>query len=126
MGPVAPVIAAIAPYLGTAATVYGAYNSYQAGKDASKEAELLTDQQMYDERNRTNAEQAERRARAAASGIQMAGSPSLFMGQAKKQDDTRLNYMKRTGDVKSDYLASQGKAEAIGSLAKIPSYWAGA
>ena len=124
MGPVAPVLSALAPFIGTAATVYGAYSSYQAGKDAEKEADLMTDAQMSDERNRTAAEQAERRARLAASGVQSSGSPALFMGQAKKQDDLRLNYMKRTGDAKADYLSSTGKANAIGSLAKIPSYWA--
>lgn len=123
MGPVAPVISAIAPYVGTAATLYGAYSSYEAGKDASKEAKMLSEQQMADERNRSRAEQAERRARAAASGIQLSGSTEDYMQAAKRQDEQRLLWMKRTGKAKADYLKSQGKSDAIGSLSNIPGYW---
>lgn len=107
----------------TVVTGYGAYNEYQAGKDAKKESELRSGMEISDERNRTAAEQAERRARAAASGIQSSGSSALYMSEAKKQDDKRLDYMRRTGNAQSDYLASSGKAGAIGSLSKIPGYW---
>jgi len=109
--------------ISTGLTAFGAYNEYKAGKEASKEADLMTEAQMSDEMNRTKAEQAERRARLAASGVQSTGSSALFMNEAKKQDSKRLNYMKRTGDARSDYLEQQGKAGAIGSLAKIPGYW---
>ncbi len=107
----------------TALSGFGAYNQYEAGKDASKEAQALTAQQMGDERNRSAAEQAERRARAAASGIQFTGSSKLFMDQAKKQDASRLNWMKKTGDARADSLESQGTAGALGSLSNIPGYW---
>lgn len=123
MGPVAPVISAIAPFVGTAATLYGAYSQYEAGKDAEKEAKYRTEAEMADERNRTRAEQAERRARLAASGVQTSGSPTLFMQQAKKQDDERLRWMKRTGKTRADYLRSEGTTGAVSSLAKIPGYW---
>ena len=112
------------PLISTALTAFGAYGEYKAGKEAKKESDARSDQEIYDERNRTNAEQAERRARAAASGIQLSGSPALFMNEAKKKDNERLNYMKRVGGKKADYLESTGTAGAIGSLSKIPSYWA--
>ena len=123
MGPVAPAITALAPYIGTAATVYGAYQTYQGGKDAAAQAKAQTKMEMADERNRTAAEQAERRARAAASGIQSTGSSALFMDAAKKQDDQRLKLMKRAGSAKEDYLKSAGTADSISSLSKIPGYW---
>ncbi len=107
----------------TAATAFGAYQTYQGGKDAAAQAKAQTRMEMADERNRTAAEQAERRARAAASGIQSGGSSALFMDSAKKQDDQRLRYMKKAGKAKQDYLKSSGQSDAIGGLAKIPGYW---
>jgi len=107
----------------TALTGFGAYQQYEAGKDAEDEAKSLTRQQLSDERNKTAAEQAERRARVAASGVQATGSPAMFMKGAKKQDDERINWMKRAGGKRADSLRSQGTAAAVGSLAKIPGYW---
>lgn len=123
MGPAAPFISMAAPYVGTAATLFGAYNQYEAGKEAEKEAQMLTDQQVRDERLRSDAEQAERRARAAASGIQPSGSSQLFMQTAAEQDDQRLKWMRRTGNVRADALKSQGRAGAFGTLSRIPGYW---
>lgn len=107
----------------TALTAFGAYSQYEAGKDAEAEAKALSKQQMADERNRANAEMAKRRARLAASRVQPSGSPSLFMKEAKKQDDERLGWMKRTGKARADSLRSQGNAAAVSSLARIPGYW---
>ncbi len=111
------------PIISTALTAYGAYSQYKAGKEAEKEAELRTEAEMADEANRSRAEQAERRARIAASGIQATGSPAMFMKEAERQDQRRLSWMKRTGGARADYLRSQGTAGAVGSLAKIPGYW---
>lgn len=112
-----------APIISTALTAFGAVQQYRAGKDAEREAEMLSEQQRADERNRARAEQAERRARAAASGIQLTGSSAQFMEAAERQDKKRLDWMKRTGKARAKGLRKQGEAGAVGSLARIPGYW---
>ncbi len=116
--------ATLATLASTAMTAYSAYSTYEAGQASADEAKKLSQQQMYDERNRAAAQQAERRARAAASGIQSGtGSSMMFRKGAKAKDDERLNWMKRTGTARADAYKEQGKAGAIGQLAKIPGYW---
>lgn len=124
MGPFTPVIAAAAPYVGTAASLIGAYQSYKGGQESAEAAREQYKAEMYDEKNRARAEMAERRARLAASGVQGTGSPAMFLEAAEKQDKKRLNYMKRAGKAKADAYETEGTAGVVGSLAKIPGYWA--
>jgi len=123
MGPVAPALAAIAPYLGTAATAYGAYSSYKAGKDAEKLQDKETAENMRRAAAEDKASMAETRARIAASGVQTAGSSALYLKEKGKEDSRQLDWMKKAGDYRGDALRDQGTSGAIGSLAKIPGYW---
>ncbi len=110
--------------ISTGLTAFGAYNEYQAGKDAEKAQDKETAENMRRASAEDKASMAETRARIAASGLQTTGSSALFLKEKKKEDARQLNWMKKAGDYKGDALRSQGTSGAISSLAKIPGYWA--
>ena len=109
--------------ISTGLTAYGAYNEYQAGKDAEKAQDKETAEDMRRAAAEDKASMAETRARIAASGVQTTGSPGLYLKEKGKEDSRQLDWMKKAGDYKGEALRDQGTSGAIGSLAKIPGYW---
>ena len=109
--------------ISTALTAFGAYGQYQAGKDAEKAADKETAENIRRASAEDKAKLAENRARIAASGVQLSGSPSLYLNEMEKENKRQTGWMKRAGDSQADALSSAGKTAAIGSLSKIPGYW---
>jgi len=107
----------------TALTGFGAYQQYEAGKDAEKAADKETTENIRRADAEDRAKLAETRARIAASGVQTTGSPALYMKGMENEQRKQKGWMKKAGDYRADALRSAGTADAVGSLAKIPGYW---
>ena len=116
-------LAVIGKAVGTAGSLYGAYSSYQAGKEAEDLREDQRDEDIRRAAASDRAEMAENRARLAASGVQSTGSPLRYMGELEKEQRLQRAWTRRAGSAEAKAYRDQGTSDAIGSLTRIPGYW---
>ena len=119
------------PYIAVALSATSVVKQVSAGNKADRLAKAnakLQEQQTAEEARRLAIEQRKvestARARAAAGGIQVNGSQSLFLADMKAENDKDLAWLKKAGDRKADVTRqggsnarSQAMAGALGTAA---------
>ena len=130
MGAVAPTIMAVSAIVGAAATGYGAYQQFQAADEArdiaDKNAKLARMEaeerakrlEMEQERTRGRA-----RAAAAASGVDVEGTPLLYLEEMEEIQREELDWLRAAGyhraeveEQKGEFAAQQAYQGAWGSI----------
>ena len=99
------------PWVMLAVTIFGAIQGYQAGKEQEELAEqqaLLADRNMVLQKQELNEQvrrqgdedrrlRASAKARAAASGAELSGSPLAYLDYMEEEQGRQLNWMKTAG-----------------------------
>lgn len=109
------------PYIAVALAGVSAVKSVQAGNKADRLARAnarLQEKQNAEEARRLGREQdkaeSAAKARAAAGGIEVSGSQSLFLSDMKIEHDKELAWLKESGRTKAD-MTRQGGSNARSS-----------
>lgn len=117
------VLSTATKVIGTGASLYGAYSSYEAGKDAAKDSKQETAENIRRAQAQNRAALAETRARLAAQGLQFSGTPGRYMDEMQKEQGRQIDWTRRAGSNRARALRDQGKSDALGSLTGIAGYW---
>ena len=109
--------------MGTAAAVYGTMQQAKAQKRvagqearAAEQARKIAAQRAKDEGKRHKAILATQKARYAASGVTMEGSPLLVQMESLRESEEQLKRIREGGEV--EYMTHQELAQAAGKRAR--------
>jgi len=111
------------PEVMTVLSVLGGAMQYKSGRDAAAAANAETEEQLRRQAAYDKAQAAETRARIAASGITPTGSPMKYLQRLEDEQQTQQSWTARAGSARASSLKSQGMANAVSSISKIPGYW---
>lgn len=113
----------VAKVVGTGVSLFGAYNQYEAGRDAAKLAKDESNEQIRRQQAQDRARLAESRARAAASGINLSGSTSDYLSAMEREQGRELNWLRKSGKARAEAFKDEGASSALGGLTKAAGYW---
>lgn len=113
--------------VGTALSIYGAYEQYQSGKESRKIAQenaanILAESKESARRVKKDQEQilAETKARAAASGVQGGGTVDVYLSEMRKNFDLEQDWIKKSGESRASIALSGGKQQE--RMAKVSAW----
>lgn len=100
------------------AGLFGAYQQYDAGKQADKAAKRNADRLMresQEEQRRARKEQRQKqstlRARAAASGVKLSGSTGTVLDNYVQEDEKQLAWLSESAKERASIIRKQGKTD---------------
>jgi|DEB0MinimDraft_3_1074331.scaffolds.fasta_scaffold19011_3 uncharacterized FAD-dependent dehydrogenase len=100
------------------AGLFGAYQQYDAGKQAKKAADRNADRllrESEEEKRRARRDQRQKqsslRARAAASGIKLNGSTGTFLDKYVQEDEKQLSWLDESAKSQASIIRKQGKTD---------------